>query len=344
MKKTCKYLSFGALAVLIVMMMAATVVEKLRGSAAAFQWFYHSPLFIALWAVAAVAGLAFLFMSGASKRIFTTGLHVSLAVILAGALVTHLFGESGRAHLREGEVAETFVLKDGSETDLPFGVRLDSFDIEYYQFFETPSDYRSAVTFLPDGSAATISMNHIARHRGYRFCQADFDPDEKGSVLMVNHDPWGVGITYAGYIMLLISIFGFFFRKDTEFRKAMKYPGWAVQAVTLAALLSSMYLYYVVNRRLVGNPLAPVLRSSLRPVHILSIVMSYVAFALVAINGIIGLAKRAPEDKEKYRDRSLVVLYPAVFLYASELSWARSGPIFHGEVTGPGILRKPGRS
>ena len=45
MKRTCKYLSFGAAAVLIAMMMAATVVERLQGTPVAFQWFYHSPLF-----------------------------------------------------------------------------------------------------------------------------------------------------------------------------------------------------------------------------------------------------------------------------------------------------------
>ena len=48
MKRTCKYLSFGAAAALIVMMMAATVVERLHGTPVAFQWFYNHPLFILL--------------------------------------------------------------------------------------------------------------------------------------------------------------------------------------------------------------------------------------------------------------------------------------------------------
>ena len=68
MKRTCKYLSFGAASVLIAMMMAATVVERLHGTPVAFQWFYHSPLFIALWAVAAIAGLIYLVMAGTPKR------------------------------------------------------------------------------------------------------------------------------------------------------------------------------------------------------------------------------------------------------------------------------------
>jgi hypothetical protein len=52
--KTAKYLSFGALAALIVMMMAATVVEKLQGTPSAFRLVYHNPVFMVLWALAMI--------------------------------------------------------------------------------------------------------------------------------------------------------------------------------------------------------------------------------------------------------------------------------------------------
>ena len=35
-----------------------------------------------------------------------------------------------------------------------------------------------------------IYMNNILNHKGYRFFQASFDPDEKGTVLSVNNDFW----------------------------------------------------------------------------------------------------------------------------------------------------------
>ena len=73
MKRTCKYLSFGAAAVLIAMMMTATFVERFQGTPVAFQWFYHSPLFILLWAVAAIAGVIYLVMEGTPKRLWTMG-------------------------------------------------------------------------------------------------------------------------------------------------------------------------------------------------------------------------------------------------------------------------------
>ncbi len=240
MKRICKYLSFGAAAVLIVMMMAATVVEKIHGTPMAFQWFYHSPLFLILWAVAAVAGLLYLVMAGTPKRLFTMGLHLGLAVILAGALVTHLFGESGEIHLREGETSDSFELDDETPAKLPFSIRLEAFAIDFHHGSRMPSDYRSDITFLPEGTAVRISMNNIAKYRGYRFYQADYDEDGKGSILAVSHDPWGVGITYAGYILLLLSMIGFFFQKDTVFRQALSRVATMTAAVAFLVLVPSV--------------------------------------------------------------------------------------------------------
>ncbi|MBQ9192923.1 MAG: cytochrome c biogenesis protein CcsA [Bacteroidales bacterium] len=240
MERTCKYLSYGAAAVLIGMMMAATVVEKLHGTPAAFRWFYHSPVFLALWTVAAVAGLIYLVKRGTPRRAFTMGLHVALAVILAGALVTHLLGESGEIHLREGEASASFELEDGTGADLPFSIRLDRFAIDYHHGSKMPSDYRSEITFLPENEAVVISMNNIAKYRGYRFYQADYDQDGKGSILAVSHDPWGVGITYAGYLLLLLCMLGFFFQKDTAFRSALKRVASMTAAVALLVLAPSV--------------------------------------------------------------------------------------------------------
>ena len=231
MKRICKYLSYGAAAVLIVMMMAATIVEKLKGTPVAFDVFYHNPLFITLWAVTAVAGLIYLVLYGTPKRVVTMALHVGLVVILVGAFVTYAFGETGMIHLREGEAKGTFELEDESMAELPFSIRLDEFAIEYHHGSKMPSDYRSEITFLPEGEAVTISMNNIAKYRGYRFYQADYDEDGKGSILAVSHDPWGVGITYAGYLILLLSMIGFFFQRDTAFhdRGGGALPGTSVR-------------------------------------------------------------------------------------------------------------------
>ena len=65
-------------------------------------------------------------------------------------------------------------------------------------------------------------MNHVLDHRGYRFFQASFDPDEKGTVLSVNHDFWGTWVTYVGYILLYLSMIGIFFIGKTRFKELSK--------------------------------------------------------------------------------------------------------------------------
>ena len=65
-------------------------------------------------------------------------------------------------------------------------------------------------------------MHHILKYDGYRFYQSDYDEDLHGSILFVSHDPWGVGVTYTGYLLLFISLAGFFFLKNSGFRNALK--------------------------------------------------------------------------------------------------------------------------
>jgi len=207
------------MAAVIIMMIAATVVERLAGSDVAFRYFYHSPLFIALWAVAAICGLVYALSRG-MKRL-TLLLHISFVVILCGALVTHVFGDSGMIHLRVGESSGIMYHKDGSTRTMPFEMTLLDFEVERYPGSMAASDYRSTVE-TSDGARMDISMNKIGKHRGFRFYQSDFDQDGKGSVLAVTYDPWGVGITYTGYLLLLVSLIGFFFQKDTAFRRTLK--------------------------------------------------------------------------------------------------------------------------
>ena len=71
MQKICKYLSFGAVALLIVYMSVASVLEKFYGTDAVMKWGYHSPVFLALWAAAALSGAVYLYfriIKGRSRK------------------------------------------------------------------------------------------------------------------------------------------------------------------------------------------------------------------------------------------------------------------------------------
>ena len=229
LEKICKYLSFGSIAVLVAYMAAMTVLEKFSGTAAAMEWGYHSAVFIALWAVAAVAGTAFYLVEGKTGKNSianpVSGIHLAFVFILSGALVTHIFGVQGALHLRleDGEVRE-FIGDDMESRELPFAVSLADFEIRYYPGTYAPVDYTSTLE-ITDGDAGpvelSVSMNSPAVYRGYRFYQSSYDEDTRGSTLAVSHDPAGIAVTYTGYALLLLSLAGYFFRKDSGFRRLL---------------------------------------------------------------------------------------------------------------------------
>lgn len=106
-------------------------------------------------------------------------------------------------------------------------------------------DYVSTIIVNDDTQTeGTVSMNNIFKYRNYRFYQSGYDRDGKGSTLSVSYDPWGIGLTYAGYLCLLMSMIGFFFRKDTRFRALLR----SRVIVPAMALLLSTNLSAAVDR------------------------------------------------------------------------------------------------
>ena len=103
---------------------------------------------------------------------------------------------------------------------LPFNIKLNDFVANKYPGTEKSySSYESKVTVTENESKfnADIYMNHILDHGGYRFFQSSFDPDEKGTILSVNHDYWGTMITYIGYFFLFFAMMAILFVKNTRF-------------------------------------------------------------------------------------------------------------------------------
>jgi cytochrome c-type biogenesis protein CcsB len=100
-----------------------------------------------------------------------------------------------------------------------FSLKLTDFKMEKYPGSNSPSSYSSEVMIEDKGKETPfkIYMNHVLDHSGYRFFQASFHPDEKGTVLSVNHDYWGTNITYIGYTLLFLGMFITLFWKGTRF-------------------------------------------------------------------------------------------------------------------------------
>lgn len=111
--------------------------------------------------------------------------------------------------------------------ELPFSLYLEDFQLERYPGSNSPSSYASEVVLQDETleKPFRIYMNNILKYEGYRFFQSSYDTDEKGTILSVNHDALGTGVTYFGYLILAIGMILTLFNKNSRFRKLVKASG-----------------------------------------------------------------------------------------------------------------------
>lgn len=171
------------------------------------------------------------------RQPFTLLIHIALAVILAGAIVTHFCGIQGELILPDGGEPVTEFRKTSGPGDgtFPFAVSLESAEIVFYPGTTTPMDFKSHL--LVDGKPVDVSMNNVGEADGWRFYQSGISAAD--STLAVSHDPWGTGITYSGYALLLVGMVGFFFQKKTPWRSLLRKGG--VATVLIFAGTSQAY-------------------------------------------------------------------------------------------------------
>ena len=146
--------------------------------------------------------------------------HGAFNLILLGALVSHLYGEEGLLHLREGETSNRFAVRHADGViyrTLPFSVELMNFTLTRYPGSSSPSAYASELLVHLDGEVISerVYMNNVLD--GYRFFQASYDQDEQGTVLSVNRDVAGRTVTYTGYAVLLLGLLLCFVDKRSRF-------------------------------------------------------------------------------------------------------------------------------
>ena len=215
-----KKLTILLMVVSVVLTMAVgTMVQRLYGAAYAIEHVYHSWWFAGLWALLAILGIVALVKRRVMKRPAVMGIHLAFLFILVGMIISSFAAQSGSITLA-ADLQVSSVNTDHGSWDLPFNVQLNHFEVVNYPGTQSPQDFVSVVTFNYD-LQDTISMNHIAHYGGYHFCQSGYSPDGE-VILTVTHDPWGTGLNYVGYLILLVSMLGFFFDPHSRFRQLIK--------------------------------------------------------------------------------------------------------------------------
>ena len=205
---------------LLLLLAATTFVEQTYSTDFVEKHVYHTIWFCCLWGALAAMTVVVLVRLRLWRHLPTLLLHGSFLVILAGAMTTFLCGRKGYVHLTVGSEVNCFLEQDGRQVvELPFTLRLDSFRIEYYPGTDAPADYISYIH-----GETPVSMNRILSRQGFRFYQSSFDEDMQGSWLTVNYDPWGIGVTYSGYLLLGVSMLWMLVSRGGEFRRLLRHP------------------------------------------------------------------------------------------------------------------------
>ena len=238
--KNIRHILSVLLIALVVAMAAGTIVEMRHGNDYALSHVYGSWWFVALWALLALGIIVMMISRKSWKRPVVCALHSSVLLILLGALLTMTTGQHGEMTLQPHVDNKQFTIEKHGESRieaLPFSLTLDRFEVETYPGTHTPMDFVSYLQIRDGGTTtdAKISMNNILKYRHYRFYQSDYD-EEGNSVLSVAHDPWGVGVTYAGYLLLFVALIGMFFERNGQFRTLLR------KASASASVLLALFL------------------------------------------------------------------------------------------------------
>ena len=353
-----KYLSFGSLALIALLLVAVTLVEALSGGSFVPREVYSSPFFVLLWVLMAVSAFLYILNTSVRKVPATFFLHCSFLVVLAGAFVTYIAGERGTLTLCEGgSPSSMFVKSDGSLAKFPFRVTLQRCGVELADDGASPLDYFAELAVQSsagDSETAVLSMNKVYDREGIRFCLSQVND---GCVtLLVSNDPWGTAITYSGYLLTVLGFLFVLVARNTQKAALAKLlyatgyprvtlPSWRLSKMIFISLFLFVCITYFGIRRWVETAVfpvsngaealmfiawcaflsvaflrrnsnlsfgvfcyafmcvavsqssgvassgwvLPVLRTPLLPLHVITIVISYVFIGLLAVNALVSL-------------------------------------------------------
>ena len=211
-----KATAFGGTALLVLILVCATMLEKLYGTPFALSNIYHSEWFIALWALLAVSAMAYTLR--ASRRFTLIMLHASFVVILLGAFLSFLTSQHGSILLaKEAVPASMFTADNGKLEKLPFSLQLADIDTIYRNNSTLPCDYKASVIVnnRKESQELTVSLNNPIKREGYSLCIKGVQ--EGHLSLLVAHDSVGLYTSYIGYAMMFFSFIALLLDKQSMF-------------------------------------------------------------------------------------------------------------------------------
>jgi cytochrome c biogenesis protein len=128
--------------------------------------------------------------------------HLSILIMIAGAIIGSIFGLEADINIKEGESVNVANLTKGNGLyKLDFSVRCDKFTVEFYKD-GSPKTYRSDLSFIKNGQVerqGTLLVNHPLTFNEFRFYQSTYGiaPEIKAIVTYTNAGKKGGSMTLA---------------------------------------------------------------------------------------------------------------------------------------------------
>ena len=123
-------------------------------------------------------GLGYLFAEkGKLSRLGFYCIHLSILVILLGAMIGSFYGFRGNVNITEGETVDRVFVRSGQQArPLGFKVKLDKFSVSFYPT-GAPQEFKSTVTILDGGKKVLtepIRVNEPLTYRGISLYQSSY--------------------------------------------------------------------------------------------------------------------------------------------------------------------------
>jgi len=147
-------------------------------------------------AVKESGGSSFIYFEKGRFSLFSVYLvHLSVLIILIGAIAGSIFGFSGYVNIPEGGSINSIMITGGenhSHRELGFTVACKKFLVDYYDN-GSPKEYRSDLSFIAGGKEAlsgSLRVNHPITFMGVTFYQSSYGtvPGEKALIRAINDE------------------------------------------------------------------------------------------------------------------------------------------------------------
>lgn len=130
--------------------------------------------------------------------------HLSIVLLLLGALIGLIYGFNGYVNIPEGDTVDSIRFYDSDRTlRLPFKIRCDAFDVSFYDTGQ-PKEFRSKLTILENGEPVMqkdIIVNDPLRYKGINLFQSSYGKIGAES-LTLNFKVGSTGKTYSEIVKI----------------------------------------------------------------------------------------------------------------------------------------------